>query len=61
MDVVADASGNATATLVVHQTFQAVVGASATPWGTVDAKTTPTQVGLGSDAGDGGGQAITFA
>ncbi|MFF4457547.1 enediyne antibiotic chromoprotein [Streptomyces goshikiensis] len=60
LDVVADAQGKVTAQLRVHVSFAAVVGASATPWGTVDAKATPTQVGLGSDSGEGGGQLISF-
>jgi hypothetical protein len=60
VDATADAQGNVSAQLTVRASFNAVVGASATPWGTVNAKTTPTQVGLGSDAGDGGGQLISF-
>ncbi|MFK0216467.1 enediyne antibiotic chromoprotein [Streptomyces sp. NPDC090298] len=59
-DVVSDASGKINTTIVVHSSFQAVVGADRTVWGTVDAKVTQTQVGLGSDAGEGGGQLVTF-
>ncbi|MFB7454987.1 enediyne antibiotic chromoprotein [Streptomyces sp. NPDC056194] len=59
-DVVSDATGKINTTFVVHSSFQAVVGADRTVWGTVDAKTTQTQVGLGSDAGEGGGQLVTF-
>lgn len=59
-DVVSDATGKLNATIVVHSSFEAVVGADRTVWGTVDAKTTQTQVGLGSDAGEGSGQLVTF-
>ncbi|MGW3359705.1 enediyne antibiotic chromoprotein [Streptomyces bungoensis] len=59
-DVTSDALGQLNTTLVVHSSFQAVVGADRHVWGTVDAKTTQTQVGLGSDTGEGGGQLITF-
>ncbi|MFD3728491.1 enediyne antibiotic chromoprotein [Streptomyces sp. NPDC058671] len=59
-DVVSDAQGKVNTTMVVHSSFQAVVGADRTVWGTVNAKTTQTQVGLGSDAGEGGGQLISF-
>ncbi|MEU5090330.1 enediyne antibiotic chromoprotein [Streptomyces sp. NPDC021356] len=59
-DVTSDAQGKVNTTLVVHSSFQAVVGADRQVWGTVDAKTTQTQVGLGSDAGEGGGQIVSF-
>ncbi|MFJ3906175.1 enediyne antibiotic chromoprotein [Streptomyces sp. NPDC090025] len=59
-DVVSDAQGKINTTIVVHSSFTAVVGADRTPWGTVDAKVTQTQVGLGSDAGEGGGQIVSF-
>ncbi|MEV4943446.1 enediyne antibiotic chromoprotein [Streptomyces zaomyceticus] len=59
-DVVSDATGKINTTIVVHSSFQAVVGADRTVWGTVDAKAIQTQVGLGSDAGEGGGQLVTF-
>ncbi|MGW7409815.1 enediyne antibiotic chromoprotein [Streptomyces sp. NPDC054833] len=59
-DVVSDAQGKVNTTLVVHSSFQAVVTADGQVWGTVDAKTTQSQVGLGSNAGEGGGQVISF-
>ncbi|MGW4276541.1 enediyne antibiotic chromoprotein [Streptomyces seoulensis] len=59
-DVVSDAKGNVNTTLAVHSSFQAVVTADRVVWGTVNAKTTATQVGLGSDTGEGGGQVISF-
>ncbi|WP_432029295.1 enediyne antibiotic chromoprotein [Streptomyces sp. 1222.5] len=59
-DVVSDAQGKLNTTLVVHSSFQAVVSADGQVWGKVDAKTTATQVGLGSDTGEGGGQVISF-
>lgn len=59
-NVVSDAQGNVNTTLVVHTSFQAVVTADGQVWGTVDAKTVQTQAGLGSDAGEGGGQVISF-
>ncbi|MGW1296315.1 enediyne antibiotic chromoprotein [Streptomyces sp. NPDC002533] len=59
-DVVSDADGKVNTTIVVHSSFDAVVTADGQVWGKVDAKTTQTQVGLGSDTGEGGGQAVTF-
>lgn len=59
-DVVSDARGNVNTTMVVHSSFEAVVTADGAVWGTVDARTTQTQVGLGNSTGEGGGQAVTF-
>ncbi|MEV4920263.1 enediyne antibiotic chromoprotein [Streptomyces tirandamycinicus] len=59
-DVVSDASGKVNTTITVHSSFEAVVTSDGAVWGTVDAKKTQTQVGLGSDAGEGGGQPVTF-
>ncbi|MET9156065.1 enediyne antibiotic chromoprotein [Streptomyces griseoflavus] len=61
LDVVADSAGSVNTRIVVNRTFQAVVGSATNPWGTVDCKVTACQVGLGSDKGEGGGQAITFS
>ncbi|MEU2282398.1 enediyne antibiotic chromoprotein [Streptomyces sp. NPDC013178] len=61
LDVTADSAGSVTTKITVKRSFQAVVGSATTPWGTVDCKVTACQVGLGSDAGEGGGQAITFS
>lgn len=60
-DVVANSAGEVNTEIIVKETFEAVVGANTTPWGTVDCKATTCQVGLGSDTGEGGGQAITFS
>ncbi|MEV0887838.1 enediyne antibiotic chromoprotein [Streptomyces microflavus] len=59
-DVVSDAQGKVNTTIVVRSSFDAVVTADGAVWGKVDAKATPTQVGLGSASGEGGGQAVTF-
>lgn len=59
-DVTTNAQGEINTSLVVHSSFEAVVSADGPVWGTVDAKTTQTQVVVLSDTGEGGGQAITF-
>ncbi|WP_331739259.1 enediyne antibiotic chromoprotein (plasmid) [Streptomyces sp. NBC_00637] len=61
LDVTANSAGSVSTKITVNQSFQAVVGSATTPWGTVDCKVTACQVGLGSDTGEGGGQAITFS
>ncbi|MFB7915474.1 enediyne antibiotic chromoprotein [Streptomyces sp. NPDC056061] len=61
VDIAADASGKVTAQVKVLAKFDAVTGADAKPWGTVDCKTRTCAVGLGSDAGDGGSQNISFS
>jgi hypothetical protein len=59
-DVTTNAQGEINTSLVVRSSFEAVVSADGPVWGTVDAKTTQTQVVVLSDTGEGGGQAITF-
>jgi len=56
--VTADANGNASSSLTVHESFQAYVGG--TLWGTIDCSTTQCYAGIGDSSGDGGGAAISF-
>ncbi|MCY0942962.1 enediyne antibiotic chromoprotein [Streptomyces antarcticus] len=60
VNIAADAQGKLTTQITVHASFAAVEGAEGTPAGTVDCKVSACQVGLGDDAGVGGGQQITF-
>ncbi|MCB5165658.1 macromomycin [Streptomyces bambusae] len=61
VNVTADAAGKATAQLKVNTSFQAVVGANGTPWGTVNCKVVSCSAGLGDATGAGAAQVITFA
>ncbi|MFF9347203.1 enediyne antibiotic chromoprotein [Streptomyces sp. NPDC014734] len=61
VDVAADASGKVTAQVKVFAKFDAVTGAEAKPWGTVDCNSRTCAVGLGSDKGEGGAQNISFS
>ncbi|MGY3677127.1 enediyne antibiotic chromoprotein [Streptomyces sp. TE33382] len=60
VNVTANAQGQINSSITVHSSFQAVVGADGSVWGTVDAKTTQTQIVVLSAAGDGGSASINF-
>ncbi|MFI2652186.1 enediyne antibiotic chromoprotein [Micromonospora fulviviridis] len=60
LHVSSNAQGNLTTNLTVRRVFAGTLGPEATPWGTVDCKTSQCGVGMFNDLGEGAGAGISF-